>query len=141
MALDDWGLNRLAVGGARGREHEISDRLGRHRFEDAQRAADVVAVVPRRLADRLADVEKRGEVHHGEDVVAPQRVANGRDVGDVSLDERPVLDGAAMAGDQVVVDENGVPRPAERLGRMAADVAGAAGDEDGARASAQWRNT
>jgi hypothetical protein len=29
----------------------------------------------------------------------------------------------------------------ERLGRMAADVSGAAGDEDSARSSAQWRST
>jgi hypothetical protein len=29
----------------------------------------------------------------------------------------------------------------QRLARVAADVAGAAGDEHGARASAQWKNT
>ena len=48
-------------------------RLGRHRLEHAQRADDVVAVVADRIAHRLADVEKRGEVHDADDFMRPQR--------------------------------------------------------------------
>ena len=76
MRFGDRRLDRLAVGRAGRREHEVLHRLGGHRFEHAQRADDVVAVVLRRLADRLADVEERGEVHHREDAVALQRRAH-----------------------------------------------------------------
>ena len=52
----------------------------------------------------------------------------------------PNFDRLAMTGDQVVEDDDAIAGPLQRLGRVAADVAGATGDEDGARASVQWRN-
>src|SRR5439155_4629910 len=102
---------------------------------------DVVAKILRRLAHRFADVEKRGEVHHREDAVMPQRVADRRAIGDVTRDERSVLHRFAMTGDEVVEDDDRVAGAVQRLRRMAADVAGAAGHEDGAPATGQWRNT
>ena len=52
-------------------------------------------------------------------------------VGDVALDQFPVLDGLAMPGDKIVEDDHPVAGPGERLGGVAADIAGAARDEDG----------
>ena len=66
--------------------------------------------------------------------MAPQRAAHGGDVGDVAFDQLAELHRVAMPGDQVVEDDDAVAGPVQRLGRVAADVAGAAGDEDGARA-------
>ena len=82
------------------------------------------------MADRLADVEKRGEVHDRGHAVVLQRPADRRQVGDVALDDLAVPDRLAMSGDQAVERDNPVPRLVERLGRVAADIAGAAGDED-----------
>ena len=134
-------LDRFSVGGARGREDEQLHRLGRHRFEHAQRADDVVPVVLRRIAHRLADVEKGGEVHDARDRVAAQRVAERRDVGDVADDQIAVLHGGTMAGDEIVVHDHAAAGAVQRFRGVAADVAGAAGDQDGARATVQWRNT
>jgi hypothetical protein len=116
-------------------------RLRRHRLEHAQRAGHVVAIVPDRLPHRLADVEKCREVHHSGDVVPPQHRPDGSHVGDVPFDQLAVLDGASMSGREIVVDDDAVTGAAQSLGGVAADVAGATGHQDGARATAQWRNT
>ena len=73
--------------------------------------------------------------------MAAQRAPHRRHVGDVAFDELAVLDRLAVAGDEVVEDDDAVAGAVQRLGRVAADVAGAAGDEDAARVSGQWRNT
>jgi hypothetical protein len=46
-------------------------------------------------------------VHHAETSCGAAR-RDRRDVGDVALDELAVLDGAAMAGDQVVEDDDAI---------------------------------
>jgi hypothetical protein len=51
MGFHDRRFDRLAVGGAGRREHEIPHRFRRHRLEHAQRAADIVAVVAHWFAD------------------------------------------------------------------------------------------
>ena len=79
-------------------------------------------------------------MHDREDLVPPKRVTHGRDVGDVAFDERSVPDRLAMTGDQVVVHDDAIARPAERLGGVAADVAGAAGHQHRADVSGQWRS-
>ena len=73
--------------------------------------------------------------------MAPERGAHRRHVGDITLAQRPVPDGLAMSGHEIVVDHRVVARPAERLGRVAPDVASAAGDQYRANVSGQWRNT
>ena len=107
----------------------MPDAGGRHRFEDAQRADDVVAVVAERVADRFADVEKCREMDHRPRLVTPQRLAQRRDVRDVAFDEIAVLRRLAMPGGEIVVHDDAIPGPRERLRGVAADVAGAAGDE------------
>ena len=89
-------------------------------------------------------------MHDGGDVVRAQRLAERVDIGDVALHELAELRRAAMPGRQVVVHDDAVPRAAQRLGRVTADVAGAAGHQDRGQAcgahprratSGQWKNT
>ena len=140
MGFGNRRLDRLSVCRAGRREHEVLDAGLRHRLEHAQRPDDVVAVVLGRHAHRFADVENRREVHHREDVMAPDGVGDGPRIRDVALDQLAPLHRAAMPGRQVVEYDDAIARARQRLRRVAADVAGAAGDEDGARVSAQWRN-
>ena len=88
-------------------------------------------------------------MHHREDLVPAERRLHRRGVQDVSLDELAELHGGAVPRRQVVVDDDAIAGAAERFRRMAADVAGASGDQDGAasfaeaslpkRVSVQWR--
>ena len=59
--------------------------------------------------------------------------ANRRDVGDIALDELAVADGFAMPGHEVVEDDDPIAGAVQRLAGMAADVAGASGDQNAAR--------
>ena len=63
------------------------------------------------------------------------------DVGCVALDERRTERRFAVAGTQVVVDDDVMTRLAQGLGGVASDVAGATGDQNGGRLSGgQWSN-
>ena len=64
-----------------------------------------------------------------------------RDVIVLLCDQLAELRRGAVPGNQVVEDDDAVAGALQPLGRVAADVTGAAGDEHGARASAQWKNT
>ena len=80
-----------------------------------------------------------GEI--GEDLVRPQRVAHRGQIGDIAHFERAELRRGAVAGNQVVEDDDAMPGALQRLRGMAADVAGAARDEHRPPVSVQWRNT
>ena len=58
----------------------------------------------------------------------------------LNLNEVAELQRAAMAGSEIVVHHRAVAGALERLGRVAPDVPRAAGDEDGARLSGQWKS-
>ena len=67
--------------------------------------------------------------------------AHGIDVADVAFDQRRAQRRLAVAGRQVVVDDDAVAGLAERLGGVAADVAGATRDQDDAAIRrGQWSN-
>ena len=119
----------------------MADGLGDHRLEHAQGADDVVAIVAHRIANRFADVEQRGEVHHRRNLVPRERLTYRRHVRDIGFDQLAVSNRLPMAGHEVVQYDDPVARAAQRLRRMAPDVSGAARDEDRAPFSAQWRNT
>ena len=69
-----------------------------------------------------------GEVHDG--IGTRQRGGEARWVGDVALDELEAAGQAAMAGGEVVVDDDVVAGTPQRAGRVAADVTRSAGDQD-----------
>ena len=79
-------------------------------------------------------------MHHGEAFVASEGGGESRRVGDVALHELAVLYGLPMAGQQIVEDNDAVAGTVQRFCRMAADVAGAAGDQNRPRLSGQWKN-
>ena len=62
--------------------------------------------------------------------VAAQGVGQQRGVADVALDQFAPAHGAAMPAREIVVDHRGKAVALEGLGGVAADEAGAAGDED-----------
>ena len=146
MRFCDGGLHRLTVGRAGGREHEGGHLLGRHGFEHAERPDDIVAVVLRRLAHRLAHVQKCRKVHDRRDPMRPERTAHRRHVRDVTLDQLAVPHRRPMPGDEVVVDDDMVARPAEGFAGVAADVPRPAGHEHASsravarHLSGQWRS-
>ena len=80
-------------------------------------------------------------MHDGGNPVGPQRVANGSRIRDVCFHQLAILHSRPVARDEVVVDHDAIASAVERLGRVAADVAGATGDEDPAAISAQWSST
>ena len=69
-------------------------------------------------------------MHHRGGAGLPQRAAHGGDISDVPFDQPAAEHGAAMTRREVVVDDDVVAGLAQRLRGVAADVAGAAGDED-----------
>ena len=64
--------------------------------------------------------------------MAPDRVAHGRLVGNVGDHQRNVPHGRAMPGLQAVEDDHVAAGRAQRQHGVAADVTGAAGQENGA---------
>ena len=73
--------------------------------------------------------------------MTPERAPHGLQVGDVALDQIAVANRGAMAGDEIVEHHDRVAGAAQRLARVAADIAGAAGHQNAARISGQWRRT
>jgi hypothetical protein len=139
MRLPQRRLCRLAVDGGGGREDEAAAAFRGHRLERAERPGHVVAVIAGGIGHRLGHREPRREVHDGGGAALAQRGAHGGHVPDIAFDERRAERRVAVSGRQVVVDDDAVPGLAEGLRRMAADVAGAAGDEYRRRATGgQW---
>ena len=127
-----------AVAGAGGGIEESLHAGAARRFEDGDRAFDVGTVINERLLDGRHDVGQRGDVEHPLHAVEERR--NAPRVADVDFlnrevrvrrEMREVLQAAAAEivehGDATAVGE-------EPLDQMAADEAGAAGNENRARA-------
>ena len=107
-----------------------------HRLEDGQCAGHVVCVVANRILYRIGDRERSREVHDGIDLPAAERLAQVFGVPDVPLDQvsgtaEGSLSGQTVARREVVVNENLVSGPGQFPDGVAADVAGAPGDEHG----------
>ena len=137
------GLGRLGRGhdvglavdrAARRRVHHALDAAQPRGLEHVDRADDVDPRVPRRVLDRLAHIDLRGQV---EDDVGPRRgehAAHAPRVADVGLLEagaprQRAAEVLALAGGQVVDDRDLVAAIEERVDEVRADEAGAAGDQ------------
>jgi hypothetical protein len=126
---------RIAVDRAAGRRVEHALDAGEPRgLEHVDRAHDVDARVPGRVLDRLAHIDLRREV---EDDVGPRRgehAAHPVRVADVGLLEARAArerggEVLALAGGQVVDDQDLVAAIEQRVDEVRADEAGAAGDQ------------
>jgi len=138
----------LAVGGGGAGEDEAVDIGLGAGSEEVQGSGGVVEVVAQGLFDAVADVAEGGEVHDGADVVALQDVGDAGGVVDGSVDggERcpapgttpgtsgellEAVEGAGIAADQVVDDDDVVAAGEEAFDGVGADVARSSGDQHG----------
>src|SRR5207237_1256700 len=99
------------------------------RFEQIDRAADVVAEVARRLAHRFADVCECREVQHGADAVVLQRAAQKPEISEVALHERTPAYGGAVPARQIVERDGQETRLRQCLASMAAYISRSPRDE------------
>ncbi len=101
-----------------------------HGVEEAEAVDEVVAEIELRLRHRLADIGKGGEMHDGGDLVLAQGGPEPRRIREIGLDERPPADRPAVPVDEIVVTDGNEAGGGQGLAGMAADIAGAAGDEN-----------
>ena len=99
-------------------------------LQEVARRAGVVAVVFEGIADGFGDDGMRGEVQHGVDAVFTQQAADELAVADLADDQRGIERRLAEARGQVVEHDDPLAAFAQLQDHVAADVAGAAGDED-----------
>ena len=135
----DRALGQVLVDGRRFRKaenragrgkDEVTNAGGHNGIEHRQRPDDVVAVVARRVLHRIAHRKPGREVHHRVDLVRLDRRLQPGGVVDVALDDgRCPRRGRTMPLGEIVVDDDRLTARPEHLDGMAADVAGATGDE------------
>ena len=126
---DRQGLGNTVGRAGRGK-HEAADTAGLHRLEKREACGHIVAEVLARVAHRLAHVGVPGEVDHGLDAVLTNRALHEGAVANVTLDQGAPADGRFVPVDQVVQRDREAAGARERLAGVAADVAGAAGNEN-----------
>ena len=98
-----------------------------------QRMADdgVIVVIAERIGDRIGDHDRPREVHDRADLVLGQERHQRGAVGDVRLKQRnPRGDRFAAALGQIVDHHYGPAGVGQCIDRVAADITGAAGDEN-----------
>jgi acetylornithine deacetylase/succinyl-diaminopimelate desuccinylase-like protein len=124
----------------------ILDHLARclaHGLEQRQRAGDIVVVVQPGIIRGLADIGIGGKVNDGLGPKPSQRLAHQGGIPDVGFDQRPPFDEIFVAARQIVDHGHLEAFMGQKLAGVAADVAGAAGDEDAAHsapiASSSWK--
>ncbi len=113
-----------------GREHEVAHAGLDAAFEQAARLRRIVAVVAQRVGDRLRHDRSRGEMHDRADGVFGEHALDQCLVADLPDHQRGVEHGLAKAGAEVVEHDDAFARLAQLAHDVAADVAGAAGDQD-----------
>lgn len=104
---------RHAVGGTGGRKDNVRDMEFAHCIEEVHGVHNVVAIVFRRIGDRLAHVGEAAKVHNGLDRVLAEAEPELLAVGEVAQDEVAPSDEGAVAVDQVVEDYRVVAALAE----------------------------
>ncbi len=102
-------------------------------LQQVARGAGVVAVVLERIGDRFRHDGVGGEVHHCLDAMLAQHAADQLAIARVAHHQLTVQHRGAKAGGQIVQHHHFFLALAELPNHVTADVAGAAGDEDGHR--------
>ncbi len=101
-----------------------------HSIEQDEAVGDVVAEIELRRGHRFADIGEGGKMHDRRDLEAAQRFGRAARVGELADDERPPTHRFAMAAAEIVVGDGLEPGLGERLGGVAADIAGTPRHED-----------
>ena len=121
---------RQPIHGAGTREDESLDVMPQRRVDQGVRLGHVVVEVALGLPDRFADFYVAREVDHRPRPVAREHLVEPRLVADVAALQRPPLHRPVVAFLQRVVADRPVASLGQRLADVAADIAGAAGDQD-----------
>ena len=103
-----------------------------HRALDQRAGIDrVVAIIAERIADRLRNDDRSGEVNDGVDAMLADQPLDQRLIAAVADNERHALgDRPGKAGRQIVEHHHRLAGVGEFEHHMAADIAGSAGDQD-----------
>ena len=113
-----------------GGEHQGFHAGSEERVEEGDRCANIVAVILGGVPGGFPHMGVRGEQNGAADAVFPHGFPNQRRVRDGALRKRAIADGPAISGDQVVNHDRQHAFPAEGLGRVTANITGAAGHQD-----------
>ena len=108
--------------------HAAIDRAG----EQRARHRGVVQIIAERIGERIRHDDFGGEMDDRLDVVLGEKLGHEILVAEIADDQRHLIrHGGPEAGRQIVEDDDLLARRDEFEHRMAADIAGAARDEDG----------
>lgn len=117
----------FAVGGRRGREHDVLDAVFDHALEHCPRAAEVIIIILERIHHALADLRVCGKVNDRVDLLAGKDMVAERLISDVAL-IKPCLRMYRLAetGFQIVRHNDIIAIVNEFVNRVAANVTRAA---------------
>ena len=130
VIFGDWHHIGNAIGGTGRGEHDAPHVRLMHGIQQIQGAGDVIAEILARIRHRLAHIGEGGEVDHGVDGILAQSALDRGAVRQIGLDQRAPAHGPAMAIDQAVEADGGIPCSGEGLAGVAADVSGATSDQN-----------
>ena len=131
MVLDDrHSLGRAVHRRGRGKQDVLHARVDRG-ADQSVRSERVVGIIFERVLNRFRDHDRSREMHDRADLLLVDDTVEEHPLGDRALIERDVRrhDFARAVG-QIVDDRDAPPGILQRQHRVAADITGAAGDED-----------
>jgi len=121
----------ISVDGRRRGKDDLVNVMAHHRLEQDLHAVDIVVEILQRLLHALADEGIRREMDDGLDLVLIENLVEHRRVADIALVElRFRVQRPAMAGLEVVDDDDVLAFRHELMNRMGTDVAGTAANEN-----------
>ena len=140
-ALDNGNPLGNTVGRAGAREHDARHAMAQHGLDHVNEARHIDPVIGKRLAHRGAHIGKRGEMDDGVRPVLRECSIDRGAIENVTFDQRAEAREVGMAGREIVKRDRFKPGRRKRLAGMAADEAGAAGDENGLHAGLILRHS
>ena len=102
--------------------------MAKHRAQKVQRPADVVLVIQRRIADRLADDDLARKMHDSIETMRFKHRVNRARIAKIADNQITPAHCFAMSAGQIVEDNDAKSALGELLAHVGADVAGAAAD-------------
>ena len=131
--LGDRNRARHTINRAGAGEDDVTDIAVAHGGEQFCGAAHIVAIVERRVLVRFPHIGKGREMHDRGRPVAVQCGAQERTIGEISDHQLAPFHRFGVATRKVVIGDRCKARFAQGLAGMAADISGAAGDQNGGR--------
>ncbi len=109
----------------------MADAVIHGAFDKSARVDGVVAIVRERIADRVGNNDRSGEVDNRFDVMLANEIGDQRLVASVADHEwRTLGHSPVVAGGKVIEHDDGFAGIEQLKNHVAADVAGSAGNED-----------